>query len=137
MTLLTAAILALILGLAVAWYTYFYKRRSTPNWVLAFFRFGWIGLLLFALLAPEREKQTVVEQPQLIALRIDSSASLKSPLNGVLDLLIDFEKKAPVKWVLSDFNSSQDPNDELPWIYVGDGHIDAPKGFESLRYYRA
>ena len=128
MTLLTAAILALILGLAVAWYTYFYKRRSTPNWVLAFFRFGWIGLLLFALLAPEREKQTVVEQPQLIALRIDSSASLKSPLNGVLDLLIDFEKKAPVKWVLSDFNSSQDPNDELPWIYVGDGHIDAPKG---------
>ena len=128
MTLLTAAILALILGLAVAWYTYFYKRRSTPNWVLAFFRFGWIGLLLFALLAPEREEQTVVEQPQLIALRIDSSASLKSPLNGVLDLLIDFEKKAPVKWVLSDFNSSQDPNDELPWIYVGDGHIDAPKG---------
>ena len=137
MNLLTAAILALVLGLAVAWYTYFYKRRSTPNWVLAFFRFGWIGLLLFALLAPEREKQTVVEQPQLIALRIDSSASLKSPLNGVLDLLIDFEKKAPVKWVLSDFNSSQDPNDELPWIYVGDGHIDAPKGFESLRYYRA
>ena len=128
MKLLTAAILALVLGLAVAWYTYFYKRRSTPYWVLAFFRFGWIGMLFFALFAPEQEEQVVVEQPQLISLRIDSSASLKSPLNGVLDLLIDFEKKAPVKWVLSDFNSSQDPNDELPWIYVGDGHIDVPKG---------
>lgn len=128
MNFLTAAILALVLGLAVAWFTYFYKKRSTSDWVLAFFRFSWIGMLLFAFFAPEREEQTIVEQPQLISLRIDSSASLKSPLNGVLDLLIDFEKKAPVKWVLSDFNSSQDPNDELPWIYVGDGHIDVPKG---------
>ena len=128
MNFLTAAILALFLGLAVAWFTYFYKKRSTSDWVLAFFRFSWIGMLLFAFFAPEREEQTIVEQPQLISLRIDSSASLKSPLNGVLDLLIDFEKKAPVKWVLSDFNSSQDPNDELPWIYVGDGHIDVPKG---------
>ena len=105
MNLLTAAILALVLGLAVAWFTYFYKRRSTPYWVLAFFRFGWIGMLLFAFFAPEREEQTIIEQPQLISLRIDSSASLKSPLNGILDLLIEFEEKAPVKWVLSDFNS--------------------------------
>ena len=128
MTLFTAAILALALGLAVAWYTYFYKWRSTPYWALAFFRFAWIGILFFALLAPEREEQLVVEQPQLISLRIDSSASLKSPVNEILDLLYDFEKKAPVKWVLSDYNTSQEQNDELPWIYVGDGHIEVPQG---------
>ena len=132
MNLLTAAILALVLGLAVAWFTYFYKRRSTPYWVLAFFRFGWIGMLLFAFFAPEREEQTIIEQPQLISLRIDSSASLKSPLNEILDLLIKFEEKAPVKWVLSDFNSSQEQNDDLPWIYVGDGHIDVSAGTAPL-----
>lgn len=97
MKLLTAAILALVLGLAVAWYTYFYKRRSTPYWVLAFFRFGWIGMLFFALFAPEQEEQVVVEQPQLISVRIDSSASLKSPVNGILDVLFDFEKKSVCK----------------------------------------
>ena len=119
MNLLTAAILALVLGLAVAWFTYFHKRRSTPYWVLAFFRFGWIGMLFFALFAPEQEEQVVVEQPQLISVRIDSSASLKSPVNGILDVLFDFEKKASVKWILSDFNSKQERNDELPWIYIG------------------
>jgi hypothetical protein len=128
MKLLTAAILALVLGLAVAWYMYFYKKRSTPYWVLAFFRFAWVGMLFFALLAPEREERVVVEQPRLISLRIDSSASLNSPVNGILDVLFDFEKKAPVKWVLSDFNSSQERNDELPWIYIGDGHIDVQEG---------
>lgn len=128
MTLFTAAILALFLGVAVAWYTYFYKWRSTPYWALAFLRFTWIGMLFFALFAPEREEQVVIEQPQLIALRIDSSSSLKSPLNGILEVLQDFEKKAPVKWVISDFNSKQEVNDELPWVYVGDGHIDAQVG---------
>lgn len=128
MKLITAAILALVLGLAVAWYMYFYKKRSTPYWVLAFFRFAWVGMLFFALFAPEREERVVVEQPRLISLRIDSSASLNSPVNGILDVLFDFEKKAPVKWVLSDFNSSQERNDELPWIYIGDGHIDVQEG---------
>jgi hypothetical protein len=130
--LLTAAILALVLGLAVAWFTYFHKRRSTPYWVLAFFRFGWIGMLFFALFAPEQEEQVVVEQPQLISVRIDSSASLKSPVNGILDVLFDFEKKASVKWILSDFNSKQERNDELPWIYIGDGHIGVPAGTAPL-----
>ena len=128
MTLFTAAILALISGVAVAWYTYFYKWRSTPYWALAFLRFGWIGMLFFALFAPEREEQVVIEQPQLISLRIDSSSSLKSPVNGILEVLLDFEKKAPVKWVISDFNSPKEGNDELPWVYVGDGHIDNQEG---------
>jgi len=128
MTLFTAAILALTSGVAVAWYTYFYKWRSTPYWALAFLRFGWIGMLFFALFAPEREEQVVIEQPQLISLRIDSSSSLKSPVNGILEVLLDFEKKAPVKWVISDFNSPQEGNDELPWVYVGDGHIDNQEG---------
>ena len=132
MKLITAAILALVLGLAVAWYMYFYKRRSAPYWVLAFFRFGWVGMLFFALFAPEREEQVVVEQPQLISLRIDTSASLKSPINGILDVLFDFEKNAPVKWVFSDFNSSQEQSDELPWIYIGDGHIDVQAGTDPV-----
>jgi hypothetical protein len=48
-------------------------------------------MLFFAVFAPEQEEQVVVEQPQLISVRIDSSASLKSPVNGILDVLFDFE----------------------------------------------
>ena len=128
MTLVTAVLLALFLGALVAWYTYFYKWRSTPYWALAFFRFGWFSLLVFALLAPEREEQVVIEQPQLIALRIDTSASLKASVTDALNALLDFEDTAPVKWVISDFNAPQSGNDELPWVYVGDGHIETPKG---------
>jgi len=128
MTLVTAVLLALFLGALVAWYTYFYKWRSTPYWALAFFRFGWFSLLVFALLAPEREEQVAIEQPQLIALRIDTSASLKASVNDALDALLDFEDTAPVKWVISDFNAPQGGNDELPWVYIGDGHIETPKG---------
>ena len=91
MTLVTAVLLALFLGALVAWYTYFYKWRSTPYWALAFFRFGWFSLLVFALLAPEREEQVAIEQPQLIALRIDTSASLKASVNDALDALLAFE----------------------------------------------
>jgi hypothetical protein len=128
MTLVTAVLLALFLGALVAWYTYFYKWRSTPYWALAFFRFGWFSLLVFALLAPEREEQVAIEQPQLIALRIDTSASLKASVNDALDALLAFENTAPVKWVISDFNAPQGGNDELPWVYIGDGHIETPKG---------
>ena len=128
MTLVTAVLLALFLGALVAWYTYFYKWRSTPYWALAFFRFGWFSLLVFALLAPEREEQVAIEQPQLIALRIDTSASLKASVNDALDALLDFEDTAPVKWVISDYNAPQGGNDELPWVYIGDGHIETPKG---------
>ena len=128
MTLVTAVLLALFLGALVAWYTYFYKWRSTPYWALAFLRFGWFSLLVFALLAPEREEQVAIEQPQLIALRIDTSASLKASVNDALDALLAFENTAPVKWVISDFNAPQGGNDELPWVYIGDGHIKTPKG---------
>jgi len=128
MTLVTAVLLALFLGALVAWYTYFYKWRSTPYWALAFLRFGWFSLLVFALLAPEREEQVAIEQPQLIALRIDTSASLKASVNDALDALLAFENTAPVKWVISDFNAPQGGNDELPWVYIGDGHIETPKG---------
>jgi len=128
MTLVTAVLLALFLGALVAWYTYFYKWRSTPYWALAFFRFGWFSLLVFALLAPEREEQVVIEQPQLIALRIDTSASLKASVTDALNALLDLEDTAPVKWVISDFNAPQGGNDELPWVYIGDGHIETPKG---------
>ena len=128
MTLVTAVLLALFLGALVAWYTYFYKWRSTPYWALAFFRFGWFSLLVFALLAPEREEQVAIEQPQLIALRIDTSSSLKASVNDALDALLAFENTAPVKWVISDFNAPQGGNDELPWVYIGDGHIETPKG---------
>ena len=128
MTLVTAVLLALFLGALVAWYTYFYKWRSTPYWALAFFRFGWFSLLVFALLAPEREEQVAIEQPQLIALRIDTSASLKASVTDALNALLDFEDTAPVKWVISDFNAPQGGNDELPWVYIGDGHIETPKG---------
>ena len=128
MTLVAAVLLALFLGALVAWYTYFYKWRSTPYWALAFFRFGWFSLLVFALLAPEREEQVAIEQPQLIALRIDTSSSLKASVNDALDALLDFEDTAPVKWVISDFNAPQGGNDELPWVYIGDGHIETPKG---------
>ena len=128
MTLVTVVLLALFLGALVAWYTYFYKWRSTPYWALAFLRFGWFSLLVFALLAPEREEQVAIEQPQLIALRIDTSASLKASVNDALDALLAFENTAPVKWVISDFNAPQGGNDELPWVYIGDGHIETPKG---------
>ncbi|MDG1527055.1 MAG: hypothetical protein P8Q49_05260 [Schleiferiaceae bacterium] len=128
MTLVTAVLLALFLGALVAWYTYFYKWRSTPYWALAFLRFGWFSLLVFALLAPEREEQVAIEQPQLIALRIDTSSSLKASVNDALDALLAFENTAPVKWVISDFNAPQGGNDELPWVYIGDGHIETPKG---------
>ena len=128
MTLVTAVLLALLLGALVAWYTYFYKWRSTPYWALAFLRFGWFSLLVFALLAPEREEQVAIEQPQLIALRIDTSASLKASVTDALNALLDFEDTAPVKWVISDFNAPQGGNDELPWVYIGDGHIETPKG---------
>ena len=128
MTLLTAAVVALVFGVVIAWYTYFYKKRSTPNWALAFFRFGWFSMLLFALFAPEREEQVVIEQPQLVALRMDTSASLKSPIEEVVQALMDFEKNASVKWVITDFNASKDGYDELPWVYLGDGHIAGQKG---------
>jgi hypothetical protein len=45
-----------------------------------------------------------------------------------LDALLAFENTAPVKWVISDFNAPQGGNDELPWVYIGDGHIETPKG---------
>lgn len=128
MTLLTAAVVALVFGVVIAWYTYFYKKRSTPYWALAFFRFAWFSMLLFALFAPEREERVVIEQPQLVALRMDTSASLKSPIEEVVQALMDFEKNASVKWVVTDFNASKDAYDELPWVYVGDGHIAGQKG---------
>ena len=53
-----AAIIAVVVGALVAFYLYFYKNEEpVPNWTLALLRFGWTGLLIYAIVAPSSKER--------------------------------------------------------------------------------
>lgn len=122
-----AAIIAVVFGALVAFYLYFYKNEEpVPNWTLALLRFGWMGLLAYAILAPDTIQERKQLRPQVIISLLDTSRSVDGPVQAVYQ---DFIAKKPgldIQWVERAYSADNIPTD-LPWIYLGDGHIPTPQ----------
>ncbi len=87
MTTTAAVLIALIAGAAVAWFLYLFKQNAKTPWVLAFLRFTWFSLLVYALLSPSTSTQSTLKLAEPLTILLDSSASLiESYTKGLSDL---------------------------------------------------
>ena len=64
MTSLGSAGIAFFVGAAAAFVLYYTSNKKPEYvWILAFLRFGWMALLVYAILAPALERKQEVDRP--------------------------------------------------------------------------
>ena len=124
MTTTAAVLIALIAGAAVAWFLYLFKQNAKTPWVLAFLRFTWFSLLVYALLSPSTSTQSTLKLAEPLTILLDSSASLiESYTEGLSDLETSL-KARDIPYQTRNYSIEHIPESKQ-WIYVGDGHVKA------------
>jgi hypothetical protein len=119
-----AVFVALSGGALAAWYLYFYKKPG-PKKVLAFLRLIWMGMLIYAVLAPYSISLVEKKGPLHWNVLVDSSASVDANLEPFLDDLKKFALREEVDLNFYDYSESAIPSSQ-PWVYLGDGNIETP-----------
>jgi hypothetical protein len=122
-----AAIIAALFGALVAFYLYFYKNEEpVPNWTLALLRFAWTGLLIYAIVAPDLHKERKILKPEVIVGLLDTSSSVSGDVNAAFERVQNKFESSGIQWISRVYNEENIPLD-MPWVYVGDGHISTPQ----------
>ncbi len=122
-----AAIIAVVVGALVAFYLYFYKNEEpVPNWTLALLRFGWTGLLVYAIFAPDAIRENKRLRPQVIVSLLDTSRSVDGNVRAVYQELANQISGPAIQWIDRAYSEQNIPAD-MPWVYIGDGHIPTPQ----------
>ena len=122
MTSVVAALIALVAGVAVAALLY-YKRSAESRWDLALLRLTWTGLLVYALLAPQRYTQSEREIRPVLTVLLDSSRSLGVNADSLSDAALQKFESLGYEPILREYKKDRIPSN-VAWAYVGDGHID-------------
>ena len=125
MTSLGAAGIALFVGAAAAFVLY-YTSSKKPDfvWILAFLRFGWMALLVYAILAPALERKQEVVRPQVLWILADTSHSVKGDAMHLAEEIRGARQGQGVQCISVPYADDAIPAQQ-PWIYVGDGHIES------------
>ena len=122
MTSVVAALIALVAGVAVAALLY-YKRSAESRWDLALLRLTWTGLLVYALLAPEKLVQSEREVRPVLTVLLDSSKSLGVDADSLSEVALRKIEELGFEPILREFEPNRIPSN-VAWAYVGDGHIE-------------
>jgi hypothetical protein len=125
MTSVSAAVIALFVGAAAALLLYYIpKKKSESLWILAFFRLAWMGLLVYAIIAPERQLRQAVNRPKVLWILEDTSKSVAGDARAVADRIKNDHQGDGLQCIISPYNEEAIPQ-EQPWIYIGDGHLES------------
>ena len=122
MTTTAAVFIALIVGAAVAWFLYMFKQNAKTPWVLAFLRFAWFSLLVYALCSPSASTTSTLRLVEPLTILLDSSASLQEDYTKGLSDLEDNLTAGDIPYQTRNFSIEHIPENKQ-WIYVGDGHV--------------
>jgi len=132
MTSIGAACIALFAGAAAAFVLYYTSNKKPESvWVLAFFRFGWMGLLVYAILAPDHEVNQEVNRPQVLWILADTSHSVDGDAMRVAENIRGTHQGKGLQCIIAPFSTDAIP-EEQPWIYIGDGHLESLKSSVSF-----
>jgi hypothetical protein len=124
MTSLGAASIALFVGAAAAFVLYYTSSNKPESvWILAFLRFGWMAMLVYAILAPALERKQEVPRPQVLWILADTSHSVYGDAMGIAAEINNTQQGQGLQCMTIPYSSEVIP-EEQPWIYVGDGHIE-------------
>jgi len=125
MTSLGAAGIALFVGAAAAFVLYYIsiKKPETVR-ILAFLRFGWMAMLVYAILAPAMERKQEVPRPQVLWILADTSHSVIGDAMGIATEIKSTQQGQALQCMIIPYSSEVIP-EEQPWIYIGDGHIES------------
>ena len=124
MTSLGAAGIALFVGAAAAFVLYFISSKKPESmWILAFLRFAWMGLLVYAMLAPDQEITEPVNRPQVLWILADTSHSVNGDAMRVAEDIKSTQQGEGLQCIQVPYSPDAIPS-EQPWIYIGDGHIE-------------
>lgn len=126
MTSVVAALIALSAGVAVAALLYF-KRSAESRWDLALLRLTWTGLLVYALLAPEKLVQSEREIRPVLTVLLDSSKSLGVDADSLAEAAFQKFEDLGYEPILRQFDAERIPS-TVRWAYVGDGHVEQIDG---------
>ena len=125
MTSLGAASIAFLVGAAAAFLLYYTSsKKSESVGVLAFLRFGWMALLVYAILAPALEMKQEVNRPQVLWILADTSHSVDGDAMRIAKEINNAHQGHSLQCVTVPYSPDAIPA-EQPWIYVGDGHIES------------
>ena len=122
MTTTAAVFIALIVGAAVAGFLYMFKQNAKTPWDLAFLRFAWFSLLVYALCSPSTSTQSTLKLVEPLTILLDSSASLQEDYTKGLSDLEASLMAVDIPYQTRNFSSVHLPENKQ-WIYVGDGHV--------------
>ncbi len=125
MTSLGAASIAFLVGAAAAFLLYYTSsKKSESVGVLAFLRFGWMALLVYAILAPALEMKQEVNRPQVLWILADTSHSVDGDAMRIAKEINNAHQGHSLQCITVPYSPDAIPA-EQPWIYVGDGHIES------------
>ncbi len=125
MTSLGAAGIALFVGAAAAFVLYYTSSKKPESvWILAFLRFGWMALLVYAILAPALERKQEVDRPQVLWILADTSRSVKGDAMRLAEEIHGARQGQGLQCMTVPYANDAIPAQQ-PWIYVGDGHIES------------
>ena len=125
MTSLGAAGIALFVGAAAAFVLYYTSSKKPESvWILAFLRFGWMALLVYAILAPALERKQEVDRPQVLWILADTSHSVKGDAMRLAEEIHSAQQGQGLQCMTVPYANDAIPAQQ-PWIYVGDGHIES------------
>jgi hypothetical protein len=133
MTSVVAALIAFVAGVAVAALLY-YKRSAESRWDLALLRLTWFGLLVYALLAPEKLVQSEREIRPVLTVLLDSSRSLGVDADSLSQTAFQRFEGLGYEPIFREFDEDRIPSN-VRWAYVGDGHIENISEEHSPEYY--
>jgi len=133
MNSVVAALIALVAGVAVAALLYF-KRSAESRWDLALLRLIWVGLLFYALFSPDKLVQREREVRPVLTVLLDSSKSLGVDADSLSKAALQRFVGLGYEPILREFNSNRIPSN-VPWAYIGDGHIENVGEAHSPEYY--
>ena len=126
MTSLSAAGIALLVGAAAALVLYFISSKKPDSiGVLAFLRFLWIALLVYAIVSPDIENKKTINRPTVLWILADTSSSVALNATEVANEIQKDHSIDGVECLVVPYAENSIPA-EQPWIYVGDGHIPSP-----------
>ncbi len=133
MNSVVAAVVALGAGSLVAAFLYF-KRRTESPWDLILLRFSWIGLLVYALMAPPLKNESNKSLRPVLTIALDSSSSLAVSGDSLANAAVEKFEAIGYEPIIRDYNASLVPSNG-DWAYVGDGHISNLAGQSLPKYY--
>jgi len=125
MNIYVAVIIALLAGIAAAWFAYGFKKSVSTHRVLALLRWMWTAMLVYAFLSVPTVKEITTEMKLPVTLMIDTSSSLGEPLEPALEQVQMELGRQGVPYHVRSFDASAIPSTGQ-WMYFGDGHIQAP-----------